>query len=200
MESEGEEDIQFEMQVQYGDDGDYALVDFIKWDPQPREALMVGVTFRLNDGTSAPDDIFTNITCEAGKAIGPLPVPVSEGRSFLGWMTTPDGSKTIDATWIVPSDEDGTQLYAKWSGGSEPTPGEPVAVAAAGVTEGVFALTIPTESGTDYGVWTNADLTVDSWGLMGEPQKGDGNPLEFKWTILPGFPQLFFRAHKVEYK
>ena len=181
-------------------DGDYALVDFIKWDPQPREALTVGVTFRLNDGTSAPDDIFTNITCEAGKAIGQLPVPVSEGQSFLGWMTAPDGDETIDATWIVPNDEDGTQLYAKWSSGGEPTPGEPVEVTAAGVADGVFALTIPTESGTDYGVWTNADLTVDSWGLMGEPQKGEGDPLEFKWTILPEFPQLFFRAHKVEYK
>ena len=181
-------------------DGDYALIDFIKWDPQPREALMIGVTFRLNDGTSAPDDIFTNITCEAGKAIGPLPVPVSGGRSFLGWMTTPDGDATIDAAWIVPNDEDGTQLYAKWSSGGEPTPGEPVEVTAAGVTDGVFALTIPTESGTDYGVWTNADLTVDSWGLMGEPQKGEGDSLEFTWTILPEFPQLFFRAHKVEYK
>ena len=181
-------------------DGDYTLIDFIKWDPQPREALMVGVTFRLNDGTSAPDDIFTNITCEAGKAIGQLPVPVSEGRSFLGWMETPDGDATVDATWIVPNDEDGTQLYAKWSSGGEPTPGEPVEVTAAGVTEDVFALTIPTESGTDYGVWTNADLSVDSWGLMGEPQKGEGNPMEFKWTILPEFPQLFFRAHEVEYK
>ena len=185
---------------QSSNDVDCVFVDFIKWDPQPREALTVGVTFRLNDGTSAPDDIFTNITCEAGKVIGQLSVPASEGRSFLGWMTTPDGDATVDATWIVPSDEDGTQLYAKWSSGGEPTPGEPVEVTAAGVADGVFALTIPTESGTDYGVWTNADLTVDSWGLMGEPQKGEGNPLEFKWTILPEFPQLFFRAHKVEYK
>ena len=181
-------------------DKDYAFVDFIKWDPQPREALTVGVTFRLNDGTSAPDDIFTNITCEAGTAIGALPVPASEGRTFLGWMTTPDGSATIDATWIVPNDEDGAQLYAKWSSGGEPTPGDPVAVMAAGVAAGAFALTIPAESGVDYGVWTNADLTVDSWGLMGKPQKGEGKPMEFEWTILPGFPQLFFRAHKVEYR
>lgn len=181
-------------------DGDFACVDFIKWDPQPREALMVGVTFRLNDGTSAPDDIFTNITCEAGKAIGRLPVPASEGRSFLGWMTAPDGDATVDATWIVPSDEDGIQLYAKWSSGGEPTPGEPVEVTAAGVADGVFALTIPTESGTDYGVWTNADLTVDSWGLMGEPRAGEGKPMEFKWPILPEFPRLFFRAHEIEYR
>ena len=181
-------------------DEDCVFIDFIKWDPQPREALTVGVTFRLNDGTSAPDDIFTNITCEAGKAIGRLPVTASEGRSFLGWMTAPDGDATVDATWIVPSDEDGLQLYAKWSSGGEPTPGEPVEVTAAGVADGVFALTIPTESGTDYGVWTNADLTVDSWGLMGEPLEGEGKPMEFKWTILPEFPRLFFRAHEIEYR
>lgn len=84
--------------------------------------------------------------------------------------------------------------------GGKPTPGEPVAVTAAGVAGGVFSLTIPTASGTDYGVWTNADLAIDSWGLMGEPQKGKGEPMEFKWTILTEFPQLFFRAHKVEYK
>ena len=85
-------------------------------------------------------------------------------------------------------------------GGGEPTPGNPVAVTAAGVEGNVFSLTIPTDPGTDYGVWTNADLTVDSWGLMGEPWKGDGNPWKVEWTILPEFPQLFFRAHKVEYK
>ena len=101
--------------------------------------------------------------------------------------------------------EDGTCYIAKmtWTpdgGGGEPTPGEAVSVTAADVEGNVFSLTIPTANGTDYGVWTNADLTVDSWGLMGEPRKGEGKPLEFKWTILPEFPQLFFRAHKVDYK
>lgn len=92
--------------------------------------------------------------------------------------------------------------FVTWTpeGGGEPTPGDPVEVTAAGVANGVFSLTISAESGKDYGVWTNADLTVDSWGLMGKPQKGEGKPLEFKWTIIPGFPQLFFKAHKVEYK
>ena len=85
-------------------------------------------------------------------------------------------------------------------GGGEPTPGESVKPTAAGVEGNMFSLTIPTDPDTDYGVWTNADLTVDSWGLMGEPQKGEGKPMEFKWTIVPELPQLFFRAHEVEYK
>ena len=112
--------------------------------------------------------------------------------------------KILSASTVVFAHEGSVTCWVDhvtWTpDGSEPTPGEPVAVTAAGVTDGVFALTIPTESGVDYGVWTNADLTIDSWGLMGEPQEGKGNPLEFKWTILPEFPQLFFRAHKVEYK
>ena len=83
---------------------------------------------------------------------------------------------------------------------AETTPGDPVEVTEASVEGNVFSLTIPTVSGKDYGVWTNADLTIDSWGLMGEPKPGDGNPWKVEWTILPGFPQLFFRAHKVEYK
>ena len=92
--------------------------------------------------------------------------------------------------------------FVTWTpeGGGEPVPGDPVEVTEAGVVDGVFSLTIPTASGTDYGVWTNADLTIDSWGLMGEPQPGKGQPMEFKWTIVPGFPQLFFRAHKVVYE
>ena len=72
-----------------------------------------------------------------------------------------------------------------------------VAPTAARVEGNVFLLTIPTESG-DYGVWTNADLTVDSWGLMGEPQTGEDETLDFSWTILPETPQLFFRAYKVK--
>ena len=86
--------------------------------------------------------------------------------------------------------------------GGEPTPGAMVKPSAAGVKDGVFSLTIPTASGTDYGVWTNANLLIDSWGLMGEGdekvKKGDGNPLIFEWTIIPEMPQLFFRAHEVK--
>ena len=83
--------------------------------------------------------------------------------------------------------------------GSEPKQGEPIRASAAGVEDGVFSLTIPTEIGTDYGVWTNADLTVpaESWGLM-ETKKADGETLDFSFGNVPGVPQLFFRAYKVK--
>lgn len=131
---------------------------------------------------------------------------VSQDDGDSGWVkeTIAVTADALPATIRFACDQVGSFCAiddVTWTpeGGGEPTPGDPVAVTAAGVTDGVFSLTISAESG-DYGVWTNADLTIDSWGLMGEPQKGEGKPLEFKWTILPGFPQLFFRAHKVEYK
>ena len=129
-------------------------------------------------------------------------------RQSQGWtkstvkITVPAGEKRY--IWFAHNASIPVSIdCVTWTpdGGGEPTPGEAVAVTAAGVEGNVFSLTIQTdEIGKDYGVWTNADLTVDSWGLMGEPQKGEGQPIEFKWTILPGFPQLFFRAHKVVYE
>lgn len=85
--------------------------------------------------------------------------------------------------------------------GGEPTPGEAVTPTAAGVADGVFSLTIPTTGGAaEYGVWTNADLTVPvgEWGLM-EKKEAKGAPLDF---VLPisGMPKLFFSAHEVEYR
>ena len=64
------------------------------------------------------------------------------------------------------------------AGGGEPTPG----------------------GAAEYGVWTNADLTVPvgEWGLM-EKKEAKGAPLDF---VLPisGMPKLFFSAHEVEYR
>lgn len=85
--------------------------------------------------------------------------------------------------------------------GGEPTPGEAVAVAGANLTDGKFVLSInDAASGVDYGVWTNANLLTDQWGLMGEPKQGTDEALTFEWTILPEYPQLFFKVHQVEYK
>ena len=83
---------------------------------------------------------------------------------------------------------------------TEPQRGDPVPISSATAEGGMFKLTIPTASGKSYGVWTNANLLIDSWGLMGEPQKATGDSLKFEWTILPELPQLFFRAHEVEYR
>ena len=100
-------------------------------------------------------------------------------------------------------EESPTQVFVDqmtWTpGGGEPQQGDPVAPTTARVEGNVFLLTIPTSPATDYGVWTNADLSVPAadWGLW-ETKSGDGQPWTPAWTILPETPQLFFRAFKVK--
>lgn len=79
----------------------------------------------------------------------------------------------------------------------EPQPGEPVRISSATMTDGAFVLTVPGLSGVRYGVWTNADLTVDSWGFM-KSQEGTGEPFDIELERLPDCQQLFYRAFTVK--
>lgn len=83
--------------------------------------------------------------------------------------------------------------------GAEPQQGDPVATTGVSVTDGKFVLSVPGESGVNYGVWTNADLLVpvESWGFMTN-RLGSGTPFSFELPILPELPQLFFSTFKVK--
>ena len=84
-------------------------------------------------------------------------------------------------------------------GGGEPQQGDPVVPMAAGVEGAVFSLTIPTTGGVSYGVWTNADLSVPAaeWGFWKQETATDATT-DFSFEMLPGVPQLFFRAFKLK--
>ena len=128
-------------------------------------------------------------------------IPGTNGVWSSYTLTVPSGAQYVH---IMNLDLDASADIDRmtWTPkGKDPTPGEQVRVSATAVENGAFKLSVAAASGSDYGVWTNADLTVDSWGLMGEPQAGeDETTLDFSWTILPEMPRLFFRAHKVDYK
>ena len=98
-------------------DNDYAQVLSVRWEPAVTNASWVGVTFRTNDGTMAPEDIYTNVTRQAGEAYGALPVLADRdsGAQFLGWVQSAGASSFISPDWIVPADSEGTQLHAVWS-------------------------------------------------------------------------------------
>ena len=83
--------------------------------------------------------------------------------------------------------------------GAEPQQGDPVATTGVSATDGKFVLSMPGESGVNYGVWTNADLLVpvESWGFMTN-RLGSGTPFSFELPILPELPQLFFSTFKVK--
>ena len=119
-------------------------------------------------------------------------------------VAQPAGSKGFQIMKLELSDENTDTTVAidqmTWSpGGGEPQQGDPVAPTAARVEGNVFLLTIPTSPATDYGVWTNADLSVPAadWGLW-ETNSATDATMDFSFEMLPGVPQLFFRAFKVK--
>ena len=165
---------------------DYALIDDIRWIPDeqptppgPVGPTTVGVTLRLNDGTPVPDDIYTNLTCEVGHAIGALPDPGGAG-GFKGWFTADNVAVTNE--WSVPSES--VQLYAKWQ---YAVVAIPTAVGGlvydgnlkTGVVEGV-GYTLTGNTATDAGDYS-ATATLLQGGYVWSDGKSEAK--EIAWSI-----------------
>ena len=93
---------------------DSVVIDKVTWIPDSDTNKTVAATFRLNDGTPAPDDIWTNITCKAGGACGTLPDdPPGHGEyTFGGWWTEAKGGRRVNEDTVVADD---VTYYARWT-------------------------------------------------------------------------------------
>ena len=165
-------------------DNDYAQVLSVRWEPAVTNASWVGVTFRTNDGTMAPEDIYTNVTCQAGEAYGELPVLADKesGAQFLGWVQSAGASSFISPDWIVPADSEGTQLHAVWSVVTNAVP-----AAIAGLVYDGAAKT-GVAAGANYtivgNVATNAgDYTATATVTNGVWEGGAKGATNIAWTI-----------------
>ena len=141
---------------------------------------------RLGSGTASPQSYSWDTSSKDDWQVAEYKVDDPNGNE-IRITNVADVEVEIDAmTWFP-------------GGKAEPQQGDPVAPTAAGVEGGVFSLTIPTSAGTDYGVWTNADLTVPSaeWGFWKQETATDATT-DFSFEMLPGVPQLFFRAFKLK--
>lgn len=189
-ESSDEETFVWEMYAYYNPDGfeDHVLIDEIKWRPDSGSvATTVGVTFRLNDGTVAPADIVTNVTCKVDSPCGTLPIAVSEGREFLGWATTAaaTAANVTEATKVPASD---VQLYAVWRMAENPAPTEadkPV------ITED-FKFT--TDARFDYIIKSSPTLSPAVWS-EGDLIEGTGEPIAIP---IGSEPQMFFKIEVIQ--
>ena len=177
-----------------GSDDDYALIDFVRWEPAETNATTVGVTFR-----DAAGGVFSNATYVAGEAIGALPVLKNDKGTDCVW--TSDGS-AVDAGWIVPA-ADGVELLPSW--GAEP-PEHPVpeakdavTISSAAVADGKFSLSFKSDEKFDYNLRTNANLLIDSWGVMAT-EKGTGESITFGPLVIDGLPQLFYKVETIQRK
>lgn len=179
-----------------GSDDDYALIDLVRWEPAVTNALTVGVTFRDANG-----GVFTNVTRKAGETIGALPVLKNIEEKDCVW--TYDG-KAIDSNWKVPAAADGVELLPSWT--LEPSPEHPVpetkdavTISSAAVSGDTFTLSFTSDAQFDYNLLTNANLQIDSWGVM-ETLVGDGTTLTFEPQIIEGQPQLFYKVETIQKK
>ena len=175
-------------------DHDVAYIDDIAWIPETPGT--VGVTFRRNDGTPAPADIVTNVTLDAGKPIGALPVLADE--NWLGWSTTAGGA-AIDATWIVPATD--TQLYALWKTSEHPvpSPGDAPTISGFAAAADGFSLSCTSDNRFDYRLLSTLSLVAPiKWESTGEPMQGTGETLNFTIPVEDADPMKFFRVEVLQ--
>lgn len=155
-ENEDEETIRWVLRSRAPSSSAVRLSD-VTWTPSD---TTVGVTLRLNDGTAAPIDIYTNMTKTANQPIGALPVLVHDDAKFLGWFTAAKGGDQVSENWLVPVAE--TQLYAHWgNAGVEPTEADRRDIASVTMENGELAITFKNaDNRFAYSLHGTNDLTA----------------------------------------
>ena len=94
--------------------------------------------------------------------------------------------------------------YFTWTpdGGGHPEPvdGEDnVTISSAAVSGGKCSLSFQSDERFDYNLLTNANLLINSWGVM-KTLIGDGKVLTFEPQIIEGLPQLFYKVETIQKK
>ena len=85
-------------------------------------------------------------------------------------------------------------------GGREPKDGEDnVTISSAAVSDGKFKLSFESKAEFAYNLLTNANLLIDTWGVMTNAV-GTGETITFEPQIIEGQPQMFYRVDTIRKK
>ena len=84
-------------------------------------------------------------------------------------------------------------------GGREPTDADKVTISSAAVVGGKFSLSFESKAEFDYNLLTNANLLINSWGVMTN-EVGTGETITFEPQIIEGQPQMFYRVDTIRKK
>lgn len=84
-------------------------------------------------------------------------------------------------------------------GNPDPKPGDAVKISSAEIVNGLFKLSFMSDAKFYYNLLTNANLLIDSWGVM-EYKPGTGTTVTFEPKILPGVPQMFYKIETIRKK
>ena len=82
----------------------------------------------------------------------------------------------------------------------KPTDADKVTISSAAVSDGKFTLSFEFNEDFDYLLMTNANLLIDSWGVMEIEGTKTDNILTFEPEIIEGQPQLFYRVDTIQKK
>lgn len=82
----------------------------------------------------------------------------------------------------------------------EPTDADKVTISSAAVSvDGTFRLSFSSDARFDYSLLTNANLLINSWGVM-TTEVGTGGTITFEPEIIEGQPQMFYRVDTIQRK
>ena len=83
--------------------------------------------------------------------------------------------------------------------GSHPVPEatDAVTISSAAVADGKFSLSFKSDAKFDYNLLTNANLLIDSWGVMAT-EKGTGEIVVVDPPVIDGMPQLFYKVETIQ--
>ena len=173
-------------------------VDQVVWTPDGYV-----LHFDANGGANAPADL--KIALGSRDKL-PREVPTRSGYAFAGWALA--GSATAE---FQPRDtfrdDQATKdqvitFTAVWvATGEHPVPEakDAVTISSAAVAGGKFSLSFKSDEKFDYNLRTNANLLIDSWGVMAT-EKGTGETITFGPLVIDGLPQLFYKVETIQRK
>lgn len=110
-------------------------------------------------------------------------------RFYVSAQEVQDGDYAdIDGIRFVPD-----------GGGSHPVPEatDAVTISSAAVADGKFSLSFKSDAKFDYNLLTNANLLIDSWGVMAT-EKGTGEIVVVDPPVIDGMPQLFYKVETIQ--
>ena len=81
----------------------------------------------------------------------------------------------------------------------DPTPEDAVTISSAEISGNKFKLSFTSDAKFDYNLLTNANLLIDSWGVM-KSEPGTGATVTFEPSVLPGVPQMFYKVETIRKK
>ena len=102
--------------------------------------------------------------------------------------------QTVDESGIAYVDK---MTWVSEGANPEPTDADKVTISSAAVSDGKFSLSFASKAEFDYNLLTNANLLIDSWGVMTN-EVGTGGTITFEPKIIEGQPQMFYKVETIK--